>query len=200
MTDLPDIGAVDQEYETRWSWWRFLPDAERETFAQAERDGNGKVLVQLTKRGKRRETHRAYDTCCRRAVIQGIVFADDPEDDPACECMTKALDSDKLATFLEGRKLAGLEFAHAVRQLHDDPDLTVDKWVAAERRKQKAKAPDPETTALDHTPPTKDLPPANLAPSVEPASPEPPPPSAPISRTPRWYDELGIHDLEHYIF
>jgi hypothetical protein len=192
MTDAPDIETVDREYEKRWAWWAFVPHSEREEFSAAEREGDRKTIYKLTKRGKRREEKSAYDICNRRTVstklgytfvwddddpTPGFILLENDEGDRGCVCLSRALDS----SVSDVHRLA--------LALHADPDLTVDRWIATERRKQKAKAkvPDPSTTTLHRTPPT-DLPPADPRPIGKPATPEPPLRAA-STRPRRWYDD-----------
>jgi hypothetical protein len=188
MTDAPNSVDVDEEYARRFPWWLWLPEVERELFAKAEQGDDGKTLMLLKRRGKRRELFHASGICYHG-------------NEDTCDCLVRALDSDKLTTFLKKSRWSRSALSYIADQLHRNPAYSIQGWIAVMRRRRaEANTPSaPEATNFDHTPPTK-VPPADLTPSVEPASAEPPPPMAPRTRTPRWYDEFGIHDLEHYIF
>lgn len=162
---------VDLEYAHRFSWWFWLPEVEREQFVQAESDNDGKTLMALKRRGKRRELFQQWKTCYHAA---------EDDDGGECTCLNRALDSDALTSFLKKSGRSRAAVSYIAGQLHRDPGYSIKEWIRAMREPQ-PKPPEPEATAAEPPPP-----PPEPAPAATEA--EPPPRRRPIPRMRRWFD------------
>lgn len=198
--------TVNEEYQARFAWWRFLTLGERSAFAEAEQAGDLKTVTKLQRRGRRRDRFCTWDICSYRLIIDGSVFLGGPEGREDCECAVTALDSDALFRYIRDLDLTQSQeldvFEQAATWLHDHPDRPLKEWVAADRaeRKQAARVRSRHETdarvAAVAARAVEPPPPVVESSTVEEPEPEPETREAKAladfrrrGRTPRWYDE-----------